>query len=334
MREALRKFDDWWFGSHSAASLGILRILLGAMAFLALFLTLFLFDDFYTPHGYAPNRMVEGFLNWESRTVFRGLPFEFRLPFELPRMTLLFGEPSPGWSLAVYLGTMAAAAAFSIGIWTRAAGITLAVGLISIHTRNPLIIHAGDTLLRLCIVYLALSPCGAMYSLDAVRRAKKGLVPLKSNVVRVTSQRLIQFQVAIVYLFTAWWKFFGTYWMDGTATWYPAKMHEFIRFPAPEFFERQPFLALETYGTLATEIALGTLVFWRPARKWVLLAGVLMHAYIEYRFNIPMFALIIVSCYVAFYEGEEVEAWVAKVRKRWSKPKPLEPAPADVPWTA
>ena len=162
----LRRVDTWWFGSESPATLALLRILLGTMAFLSLGLTLFLFQDFYTPDGYAPNAMVDGWLSYQSNVVFSGTALQFHLPFAIPRLTLLGGEPGPGWTLAVYLATMAASVLFALGKWTRISGIVLAVGVISIHTRNPLIIHAGDTLLRICLVYLALSPCGAMYSLD------------------------------------------------------------------------------------------------------------------------------------------------------------------------
>lgn len=316
----LKALDDWWFGSRSPAAICLVRILLGALTFVSLALTLTVFSDFYTPDGYAPNRMIESYLRYSSDIVWIGTPMEFRLPFEVPRLTLLGGEPAAVWTLTVYLATMAAAVLFTIGKWTRAAGFALAIGLMSIHTRNPLIIHSGDTLLRLCIFYLAFSPCGRMYSLDARRRASgnpASEVAGAEGLVRVTSQRLIQYQVAMVYLFTAWWKFFGTFWMDGTATWYPAQMHEFHRFPLPAFLERQPFVMIETYGTLAVEIALGTLVFWKPARKWVLILGLLMHAYIEYHFNIPMFAFIICSTYIVFYEGEEVEAWVVRMRERW-----------------
>ncbi|MCH8977769.1 MAG: hypothetical protein IH945_00805, partial [Armatimonadetes bacterium] len=77
-----------------------------------------------------------------------------------------------------------------------------------------------------------------------------------------------------------------------------------------------PFLAATTYGTLLVELALATLVFARPMRKWVLLAGVAMHAGIEYRMNIPLFGLIITSCYIAHYEGHEVSAWGKRMGER------------------
>lgn len=315
-----KRLDDWWFGSQSPAALCLLRILLGGLCFIGLALTLVVFADFYTPDGFAPNSMIEGYLRYSSDIVWINTPLEFKLPFGVPRFTLLGGEPSGAVTLTVYLTTMLAALFFTLGKWTRAAGAVLLVGLVSVHTRNPLIIHSGDTLLRLCLMYLVFSPCGRMYSLDALKSGPQ------TAPVRVTGQRLIQYQVAMVYLFTAWWKFFGTFWMDGTATWFPTQMHEFKRFALPTFLERQPFVMMETYGTLLVEVALGTLVFWKPARKWVLISGLLMHAYIEYHFNIPMFAFIICSCYIAFYEGEEVEAWVDRAKAKWiarRKPQPV-----------
>jgi len=75
-------------------------------------------------------------------------------------------------------------------------------------------------------------------------------------------------------------------------------------------------IKISTYGTLMTELALGTLVFYRPLRKWVLLAGIGMHAFIEYAFNIPLFGFTICSFYVAFYEGAEVSEWARRIGGR------------------
>lgn len=329
LKDELSKLDGWWFGSRSPASLGVLRILLGSLVVFALGMGLLIFSDFYGPKGYTPNPYIERFLQYQSGTFFYGTGLEFKLPFGVPRLTLLGGDPSYGWTLAVYLATIALAALFAVGLWTRWTGLALVLFLISVHTRNVLIIHSGDTLLRLCIIYLAFSQSGAMYSVDAWLKKRAALragldPPDPSNLkVRVTGQRLIEFQVAVVYLCTVWWKLYGVFWLDGTATWYPTQLHEFRRFPYPDVFMRQPFLAMETYGTLLTEVALGTLVFWKPTRKWALLCGILMHSYIEYSFNIPLFALVIVSTYVAFYDGEEVQVWIEKVRAKLQRRAPL-----------
>lgn len=334
MKNLLTRFDAWWFGHQSPVALGLLRLLLGFWAVVGLSLTLVMFDDWYTPDGFVPKTLSDQFLKYDSHRLWPNAPWEFHLPFSIPRFTLLWTDSAP-ITLGLYLLTLAAAIAFMLGWRTRIAGLILVMGMISIHTRTPLIIHSGDSLLRLCLIYLVLSPSGAALSLDRRRELKqKGLPPeTPFEPVRITGQRLIQYQVALCYLTTVWWKWFGTFWVDGTATFYPSRMHEFSRFPVPEFLERQPFLGLTTYGTLIVEIALGTLFFWKPARKWVLISGLALHAYIEYRFNIPLFALIITSTYIAFYDGDEVERWLAK--RRWGRkllgwtvpPEPVEPAP-------
>jgi hypothetical protein len=108
-----------------------------------------------------------------------------------------------------------------------------------------------------------------------------------------------------------------------TATWYPARLHEFDRFPVPHFVNEIPFVYFTTFGTLATELALGTLVFYRPLRKWILLAGVAMHAFIDYSMNIPLFSYLMVSLYICFYDGVEIDAWAKKLGARFAKLKAI-----------
>jgi hypothetical protein len=98
----------------------------------------------------------------------------------------------------------------------------------------------------------------------------------------------------------------------------------------PPFWNQQPFIAAETWGTLVIELALATLVFGRPMRGWVLLAGLLLHLGIEYSMNIPFFAAIICAGYIAHYEGWEVEGFARRLPwlRRWA---PQENPVADSP---
>jgi hypothetical protein len=81
-----------------------------------------------------------------------------------------------------------------------------------------------------------------------------------------------------------------------------------------------PFIAIETYYALLIEVALGSLVFWKRARGWVILGGLALHAGIEYSMNIPLFAAIITAGYVAHYSGAEItQTWqrvMAKLNRR------------------
>jgi hypothetical protein len=310
----LKDVNTWWFGYGSPVTFAVLRIIMSLLALEALFIGLMDFEAWYTEKGFFPLRIDYDY--WIK------IPAQFNLgPHKVVQIPHLDAFPRINFfgyaydtriALALYLIVMLAAVMSALGLFTRASMAVLALGLISVHHRNPLILHSGDTLLRVIIIFLAFAPCGSACSLDRVIGLWKGTAPAEPPRVSVWPQRFIEFQIALVYFITVWFKWFGTFWKDGTASWYPENLNEFYRFPIPEFTHHQPFLAITTYGTLVVELSLATLVFHKPLRKYVLLAGIAMHGYIEYRFNIPLFATIIVGGYVAFYDGEEISAWAKR----------------------
>jgi hypothetical protein len=218
--------------------------------------------------------------------------------------------------LAFYILIIVAAALTTLGLWTRISSIVLAIGIVTIQHRNLLILHGGDSVVRLGALYLAIAPSGKACSLDRLIALWKGRAKPGPVQVSLWPQRIIAYNLALIY-FTTWWvKMDGMRWRNGTAVWFPAHLAEFYRFWVPPVI-RAPWMApVLTYGTLATELALGTLVFWRPARKWVLLAGIGMHGFIEYSMNIPLFGFSMCAWYVAFYEGDEVTAWAKRLGSR------------------
>jgi hypothetical protein len=132
-------------------------------------------------------------------------------------------------------------------------------------------------------------------------------------------QRLIAYNLALLYFTTTWSKWFGGLWKSGDATWYPARLHEFDRFSVPDFVNQYPMVKVTTWGTLAVEFALGTLVFFKPLRKWVLLSGIALHMWIEYSMNIPLFAFLMTTSYIVFYDGEETAAWWDRLKARFAR---------------
>lgn len=312
MKKWLRDVDNWWFGPVRPEALALLRIFVGFLTFLNLSLMTVNFWSWYSRKGLMPPELMDQELKYPSERMFDGWPIQFDLPFPLPRLSLISSSADEKWIAVVFGITLIAALLFMVGRWTRISGLVLALGVLSIHTRNIYIIHSGDTLLRMMIFYLALGNAGAAYSWDRKIAIRKGLESAAPKMISAWPQRLVAFQISLCYFITVWWKWMGNTWMNGTATWYPSQLHEFDRFPVPAFSERQPFIGITTYGTLLVELALAILVWYRPWRKWVLISGVALHAYIEYRFNIPFFAVAIVTGYISYYEGSEVAAWVQK----------------------
>jgi hypothetical protein len=127
---------------------------------------------------------------------------------------------------------------------------------------------------------------------------------------------MLQIQTAIVYLSTFAWKLRGHTWIGGTALYYALHLSEFHQFAVPGA-ENAAAIRLMTWTTLAIEFSLGTLVWVRRLRYRVLLAGVCLHAAIEYAMNIPLFSLTMVATYLNFIDPRDLDAVWEWIRGRW-----------------
>jgi hypothetical protein len=320
LRAWLKQIDQYWFGRGSPVTLGVIRILIGGIVLVNFLMIAIDFNAWFTETGYVPHALaVRKMPDLSGTSNVFGYPFS--LPFEVPRISLVhyFGGTSTPWMAIVYVMTLLAALTTMLGLWTRVSTVLLALGVVSIQIRNGFILHGGDSVLRIMVLYLAIAPSGLACSLDRLIGLWKGKISPAMPQVSMWPQKLIAFNVALVYFTTFWHKMRGDHWRGGTAAWYPARLNEFDRFWVPPFIDDMPFVYVATYGTLAVELALGTLVFYKPLRKWVLLAGLGMHAFIEYSMNIPLFAFGICACYTAFYSGEEVTDWFRRLGERFQR---------------
>lgn len=287
----------------------LFRVVVGFLAFCNIILLSVDFETWFTEKGLFPLWMAE---RWNMGQ---------------PRFNPLVTFASDQLTLVVFVLTGIAALTTCLGLFSRVSSVVLFLCTIALHHRSPDILHSGDTLIRQWCFLLMFMPSGAMYSLDRrwglAKTTAEGNVPEAS----VWPQRMVQYQLAIVYFTTVWHKAMGPYWREGIATYFPPRLDEFDRFPVPAFMNEVPMVYVTTYGTLAVELALATLVFARPLRNWVLLAGLLMHIYIEYSMNIPLFAFVMLAGYICHFESDEVMAFVTKWKGKWQdRVKPQEGA--------
>lgn len=292
--------------------MGVFRAIMGALTFINFAMITTVFKDFFSETGYYPGWMGALAMNKDVYLVQDG-------SIHYPRIDPLYSVTDYRVLMAFNIFVLIAALLTSLGLFTRISTICLAIGVITLHHRNTSILHGGDTVIRICAIYMAIAPSGAAFSLDRLFAVRKGLAPAIPPDVSLWPQRLIAYNCCLIYFTTTWAKWFGHLWKGGSATWYPARLHEFDRFPVPAFFNEFPFVYFTTYGTLAVEFSLATLVWFKPLRKWILLSGILLHGYIEYSMNIPLFAYLMVTLYLSFYEGEEVAGWFDKVKARFAK---------------
>jgi len=291
MKKVWQDFDNAMFRYGSPVTLGVFRIVFCSLVFIALCLLGPFAKIWFTEQGFVPVATAQA---WNG---------------QVARFNPLANVTNPTVVYLCFALLMVAVLMTLVGYKTRIASICMVMGIVAFHMRNPLILNGGDSLVRATSFLLAISPCGAAVSLDRKFAVKKGKAPAIPPDISIWPQRLIQWQLAVLYITTVWDKWGGNTWRDGTATYYPLNMPEFHRLWVPEFFRHMPWIGITTYGTLIIELAMGTLVFSRPFRNWVLASGLALHASLEYMFNIPMFQWIISSLYICHIDGEEWIRW-------------------------
>ncbi len=290
IRGPIRAWDRFWFAPISARPLGAFRVAYGVLAICNLGLLMAADTDYWlTDAG-----LLRGA---ESRALAGPL---------CP--SPLHWVQDPTTVRLVLVGTLAAAVGLTLGWRTRAASVLYYLGLLAIHHRNVATASGADVLLMSLAFCLMLSPCGAAYSLDARRAARsRGGTPADPLIIP-WAQRLIQIQIAGLYLVTALLKVNGATWLDGTALHYVLCNREVGRFDLSALAGYPVLVNLLTYGGLAVELSLAVFLWSRPARRWVIPAGLGLHLGIFFLVNIPIFGELASAGYLVFLGSAEWEA--------------------------
>ncbi len=284
----IRAWNRFWFAPISARPLGLYRILFGLMVLAHLaFLTVDL-DFWYTDAG-----LLQG--------------DEARLAAGPLRFSPLQWIQDPV-SVRIFFAALAVVViAFTLGWHTRIMGVLVYMGLLSLHHRNISTNCGPDTLMMVTCFCVMLCPCGAAYSLDARRVARRRGTPADVLIIP-WAQRLLQIQLCIIYFCTAQAKCAGATWLGGTAVHFVLFNSEVRQFNL-EWLGGYPLLInAMTHAALITEFALAYLLWFRPTRRWVALFGVLLHAGIYPIVNVPLFGEQMVALYLLFLDADEFDA--------------------------
>jgi hypothetical protein len=241
----------------------------------------------------------------------------------------------------------------ALGLGTRLSALAAALLAATFHHRLPWLMNGGDSLFRNGLYFLILAPAAAAWSLDRViaRRFRRLLGwPVSDEPVLIApwSVRLMQIQVGLMYLFTGLYKLsdadylhdwlrslfglaaigeekWGDY-IDGQALYWVFNDVAITRWPYA--LVPVPFVLCQvmTWGTMAFEIGFSFFVWIRPLRRWVLLAGVLLHLGILMTMEIGWFSQVTLCWYVLFVPGERVKGVIEQFGL-WLRGKPPEAAP-------
>jgi hypothetical protein len=229
------------------------------------------------------------------------------------------------WIAPLYWLLLGSSIALTIGLGTRLNSIIVYLGLNSLNQRNPLTLHGGDTFLRAAGFFLMFAPSGAALSLDYLLTNRRHHTPrAEPPQISPWAQRLIQYQLAIIYMASFCWKAKGPSWRNGTALFYVVYLREIRRFPIPGFVYQAWALHLGTWLAMAFELLFPLLVWFKPFRKPMLIAGLVFHLSLEYALNIPMFQWDMLCAYPLFLDAglfRRLMSYLSKRRLHQRRPR-------------
>ena len=296
------RWQRFWFDPVPTSTIAVFRI---AFGFVLVLWTISLLPDavaFYSSEGVRQAPQLDTF-----------------------ELSLFEVSDAPAFAVAVVVVLLLAALCTMLGLGTQLATVVVFVVLVSLRRRDPYINNGGDSLVRYLAFFLMLSPAGAALSVDRWRKRRDDFweAPRRAP----WPLRLMQIQVAFVYLFTLFLKVQGERWVDGTAVVDSLRVGDLARFRPPAALLDSLLLAnVLTYVTLALELALAVLVWHRAFRPYVLAAGVALHVFIEVTMSLGFFSVVMIIAYITFVPEDSMARAIDRARTRLQRARA--PAPA------
>jgi hypothetical protein len=289
--------DAWcafWFTPAPAYTLGLVRIGFGAVVVVWTLTLLPELSRVFGKQGAAPAYAPLDY-QWSGFEVWSG-----------DRALLI------GWTLLLL-----SAIAMTVGWHSRITAVIVFVLIMSFYRRAAYIFNAGDAIITIVALILALSCCGAALSLDQRRRTGSFW---SAQTLAPWPIRLLQVQLSLIYLVSVQAKLSGgKSWADGSAVFYAWRTDgRWALLPTPEWLSANAILVNAlTWGTLVIELAIAVLVWNRRWRFWVLAAGVVMHVAMMLNMNVGFFSVAMFVLYLAFVPPDALQTMPENLKTRW-----------------
>lgn len=288
LKSLAEAWNSFFFAPQSPTPIALFRIIYGVLVVVTLAL------------------LRPDWLNWYGTHAWISWPTE-RILEPGPRLDFFAILPQTNaWIEAFFWVFLFSAILLTVGLLTRLNSIFVFLCLASIQQRNLYITHGGDTFLRMAGFFLIFAPAGAAFSVDRLIRMRCGKEDAEIQPRAPWAQRMIQFELALMYFTTFCWKIKGVPWVDGTALYYIYHLDEFQRFPVPSWLLGPTILKLETWAGLVLEFSLGVLIWVKELRYYLLALGLLFHLWLEYSLNVPMFEWDVLSAYILFVDPADL----------------------------
>jgi len=323
LRPAAMAWDRFWFTPSKPHTLALIRILGGGMLFYthavwSLGLTDFLGAKAWVTAATA-NKLGQGLDG-------RNFTFSYLSYVESPALL---------WTL--HLAALVVFALLTVGLLTRIVAPLAFVITVSYCHRLTGALFGLDQINVLLATYLAISPSGAVFSLDRLL-ASGGRQPPETNrrnsaipqayVMATIATRLIQIQMCVIYLFGGIGKMRGELWWDGSAVWFAAANLEYQSVSLTWLVHQPWLIALLTHVTVFWETFYPVLIWPRLTRPIFLALAVAVHGGIAIFLGMPTFGLAMLIGNLAFVSPEFIEQLANTLRGKKLSAEPQAAVPS------
>lgn len=301
---------DYWFGQIDSRPLSLFRVCFAALLLKDALYHIPLAGWFYSDTGITPRlALLDGLARSNRFSFMDALPHEW--------MAISF--------FVLWVGVLLC---LMLGYRTRLMTILNFVIILSVHERNIYLLNGADSVFRLLSFWMIFLPLGHYYSIDALRERKSLTCdshslpeqPLAPRTAYIFPVRMIQLQIAMVYLFAALMKLESDIWKNGEALHYVWQLKSFTLPTADWLLTAAPtwLLSFMSYSALLIEAAFIFLVFAPFAQPFLrltgLMLGALLHLGIAITMSIPNFSLVMLVSYLLFFEA----GWILALHHRLS----------------
>jgi predicted DCC family thiol-disulfide oxidoreductase YuxK len=302
------------FAPIAATGFGMMRAAWGAVAFITFLAQWSDVAFFYSADGVLPPAIAADALR------------------DAYRFSLLTWVTDPSAVFALYLILLAALLCATVGFRPRLSTIIATVLLFSFHERNVFVLGGGDTVLRAMGFLLCVSPELRAFSIARIPAAwryfdtRLALPP--PLMMSAWPQRLLLWQLIVLYGTSLWHKLLGTMWLNGTAV--ASALHHpmFARFSKPWMDEFAPLSSTICISVLLFHAGWLLLLIPRetatllprwvprfPLKRTLLLGGVLFHGAIAVMMDAGSFAPAILAAYLGCVGQDDIDVLRASIRR-------------------
>ena len=290
--ELLAGWNRFWFTPADPATLGLIRILAGAMLLYTHAVWSLDLQAFIGPTSWLPSVAVE--------TVQEG-------SYVWSYLWYLEGSPVLLWT--AHIAGLVVFAMLTIGLFSRVSAVLALFVALAYVGRLPGSLFGLDQTNCMLALYLAISPCGDAYSVDRWLQSRKAgtVLPIRQSWTANVAIRLIQVHMCIIYLFAGIAKLTGQAWWDGTALWMAFGNMEYQSMDMTWLAEWPRVINLMTHVTIAWELSYMFLVWPRLSRPVVILLAIPLHMGIAICLGMVTFGLAMLIGNLAF-----VSPWLVR----------------------